>query len=136
MFTRLIRTVALAFVALGTPALAFVALGTPALALSGPTAQTVTFDTAFTERYDKAGADAGVLKLTFAPSGVVSGYYRNADAGDFVPVTGGVSGDRIHLDFYLRGAVHIEGTYDGKTISGSTVAGNQIYDFDAAPESK
>ena len=118
-------------------ALAFVALGAPALALSdAPAPQTITFDTAFTQRFDKTGAYAGILKLTIASDGIVSGYYRNADAGGFVPVTGGLRGDRIHLDFYLGGNVHIEGTYDGKTISGSTVADGRIYDFDAAPESR
>ena len=112
----------------------FVALAAPALAVTGDELSApTTFDTSFTPRYE-VGGYPGILKISIAPDGVVSGYYRNQDVGSFVPVTGGLDGDRIHLDFDFRGRAHIVGTYDGRIIAGGTLVDGRIYNFVASPQ--
>ncbi len=112
----------------------FFALASPALAVTDDAAlQQTSFATTFTERYE-VGSYTGVLKLTIGKDGVVSGFYRNQDAGRFETVTGGLDGDQIHLDFDFNGRVHIDGTYDGKSISGSTLVGGRVYYFVASPQ--
>lgn len=115
---------------LGALALATVS---PALAVTGDAAPDLaTYEATFTPRYE-AGSYLGVLKLAVSPDGIVSGYFRNTDVGRYVPVTGGVENGRIHLDFSWLGPTHIEGTYDGKVIAGSTLARGRVYYFSATP---
>ena len=110
------------------------ALAAPALAVPGDAAPQPTYATTFTPQY-QVGSYTGILKLTIAPDGVVSGVFRNQDVGLFTPVTGGLEGgDRIHLDFKWIGQVHVVGKFDGTKIVGSTYYGGQIYNFAATPE--
>ena len=74
-----------------------VALAAPAFAVPGDVAPQPTYATTFTPQY-RVGSYTGILKLTIAPDGIVSGVFRNQDVGLFTPVTGGLEGgDRIHL---------------------------------------
>lgn len=110
------------------------ALAAPALAVPGDVAPQPTYATTFTAEH-QVGSYTGILKLTIAPDGIVSGQFRNQDSGIFTPVTGGLEGgDRIHLDFKWIGPVHITGKFDGTKIVGSTFYNGQLYDFAATPE--
>ena len=127
MFTsRIVLAAAALSVAFAAPA--------PALAVPGDATPQPTYATTFTPQY-QVGSYTGILKLTIAPDGVVSGMFRNQDVGTFTPVTGGLEGgDRIHLDFKWIGQVHVVGKFDGTKIVGSTYYDGRIYDFAATPE--
>ncbi len=94
----------------------------------------LTFDTSFvTADHPTPGAYVGILKIRIDRDGTVSGIYRSADRGSFVDVTGGLEGDRIHLDIGDVRSIHIVGTYDKDEIDGGTWLEGRPYAFTATP---
>lgn len=110
-----------------------VATVSPALAVTGDASSAMeTYQASFTPQYE-VGSYLGIMKLEVSRDGIVSGYFRKIDSGPFVPVTGGVDNGRIHLDFTWIGPTHVDGTYDGKVIAGSTMVDGRVYYFAATP---
>jgi hypothetical protein len=115
-------------------ALLSLSIAGPALAVSGDgIAAGPGYATSFVPQYG-VGSYAGIMKLTISSDGIISGVYRNEDSGRFTPVTGGLVGDRVHLDFNWVGPTHVEGKYDGTTIHGSTYRDGHVYLFSAVPD--
>ncbi len=122
----LAAAIALSLSAVASPALAVTTHATyPAL---------VVYRTALVPQPYGAGEYAGVLNLTIAQNGIVSGYYRPEDVGQFTSVTGGLDGDHIWLDLGRDGLGHLEGTFSNGKIVASTFVGNQVYAFTATPQ--
>lgn len=100
-------------------------LGTPAATLavqsSGPVTQ--TYSTALTQTYGSPYPVTGSLQLIDDGNGILHGYYRPDDNGQFVPVTGGVDGSRIWIDFGSNARLKINGHLEGQKIVGSSVNG-------------
>jgi hypothetical protein len=101
----------------------------PALA-----AGTYYYDTYFTPEYYGAGSYEGVLRITVAPDGTISGIFRDVDAGGFRDVTGGESGGAVWLDLgnseFSMINLHAE---NGKLVGGIYTP-RQPYSFVAVPQ--
>jgi hypothetical protein len=54
--------------------------------------------TRIVEQAPSVGEFDGSLQLRITPEGIVSGYYRPTDNPRFIPVIGGVTGDRFWLE--------------------------------------
>ena len=108
----------------------------PALALT--TSTLITYHTQLTQvfPFDNPGAYLGTLRVAISPDGVASGFYLPLD-GTPVPVSGGVSGDRIWLnlgsEWQVNGTVR-EGRIVGTARSqdGTTM---DRFRFEASPQS-
>lgn len=101
-------------------------------------AKTVTYHTAYhqTNPTRTAGEVTGVMRLTFAPGGTVSGTYREEFAGGISTVAGGVTGTRIWFSFGRHGGHQFRGVIEsGGTITGtlSNWKGPYTYRFTAVP---
>jgi hypothetical protein len=123
--------------ALGVLTLGLVVARPSAAAASetGLAAGTYTFVTTLTPQFYGAGAYEGVLRLTVASDGGISGYFRNDDAGSVREVVGGVTGNRIWLD--LEGSpasAPINGTVENGKILGGLYDGHQPFEFVATPD--
>jgi hypothetical protein len=79
----------------------------------------VNYDTSIQPLFGFGGPWTGTLQLTFNPDGIISGYYRPADNQNFVTVTGGHNGKDIWLDIGQSGRLHVNGTLQNGTITGS-----------------
>jgi hypothetical protein len=61
-------------------------------------------ETRIVEAAPSVGEYDGSLQLHVSSQGIVSGFYRPDDNPRFVPVTGGVTGDRFWLDIGIFGS--------------------------------
>jgi hypothetical protein len=100
--------------------------------------KTVTYHTAYrqTQPLAAGGEVTGILRLTFAPGGTVSGTYRDEFRGGIHTVAGGVTGSNIWLSFGTRGAHQFRGViHNNGTITGtlSNWRGPRVYHFTAVP---
>jgi hypothetical protein len=77
---------------------------------------------------ETGGEYDGTLQLHVSRDGIVSGFYRPSD-GSFVPVEGGLDGEKLWLDFGWRGRVHITGTFDGRSLDGGAFFDRQPWTF-------
>jgi hypothetical protein len=116
MITNILRAgaVAAALAIVGTPAISSAAT---AYAPNKPVH--VNYDTSIQNLYGFDYPWSGTLQLTFNPDGIITGYYRPADNGDLVPVTGGRNGENIWLDIGRSGRLHVTGTLQNGTIAGA-----------------
>jgi hypothetical protein len=101
-------------------------------------AKTVTYHTAYrqTRPLPSGGEVTGVMRLTFAPDGSVSGTYREEFAGGTQTVAGGLTGSSIWLSFGARGRHQLQGVLEKNgTISGtlSNWRGPRVFQFTAVP---
>lgn len=69
-----------------------------------------------TELYGSPAPFSGTLDLKVNPGGIVSGYYFEADGAMYVPVVGGLTGDRIWLDIGRSGSMHVEGQVEPRGV--------------------
>lgn len=101
-------------------------------------AKTVSYHTAYSQTLPvkTAGQVTGVMRLTFASSGIVSGTYRDEFGGRILSVAGGLTGSSLWLSFGSHGGHQFRGTVnkDG-SISGtlSNWRGPRQYHFTAVP---
>lgn len=74
--------------------------------------RTVTYDTTYrqTTPVQTAGANVGVLTLTFYKSGIVSGNYRDEFNGTLQTVAGGYAGNKIWFSVGRNGQETFRGT--------------------------
>jgi hypothetical protein len=114
---------------------------TPARADSG-VARTLHFSTAMVPTLGDQAERDGDMIVTIAPDGSISGTYRGtapkSDSlyGKTVPVTGTLSGTRVHLEIGQNGELHVDGSLDQNGIVATGSVGNQqLYDFVGAPAS-
>ncbi len=89
------------------------------------------FKTTLVSVYHPAGVYEGTLSITFARDGTIFGFYRPVDSGQSKQVSGGLTGDHIHLD--IDGYLPIQGTYDDGTIVGYTFVDRDTDKFTATP---
>jgi hypothetical protein len=82
--------------------------------------------------YYGAGQYDGTLRIKVGADGVISGYFQS-DAGRFESLTGGITGDKIWLDFGLNGPVHVTGTVANGKITGYSWLEHQDFTFTASP---
>jgi hypothetical protein len=71
------------------------ALATPLAAGAAAAEQSYVLQTRIIEQSPSVGEFDGSLQLRITPDGIVSGYYRPDENMRFIPVTGGVTGDRF-----------------------------------------
>ena len=116
-----------------------------ALALAGALApanadpgspQTTHFSTTMVSHLGAGDPRTGDMTITIDGNGNITGTYRGtAPKNDSlydktVPVTGSLSGGRIHLEIGKGGELHVDGTLDQNGIVGTgSVGGQQLYDF-------
>jgi hypothetical protein len=94
-------------------------------------AGTYFYDTYFTPELFGAGSYEGVLRITVAADGTISGLFRDVDAGGFRTVTGGENGADLWLDLGGAGSSIIN--EHGKLVGG-VYGTRQPYSFVAAPQ--
>jgi hypothetical protein len=107
----------------------------PSASLAAPAANTapLLFATHFVaDSPAGAGGYDGTLKLLIEKDGIVNGTYRPNGSGPFVPVAGGLDGDRIWLDFG-NGWERITGRFRDGAIVGGTFRRGRLWDFSAKP---
>ncbi|MBD5633455.1 MAG: hypothetical protein IAI49_03150 [Candidatus Eremiobacteraeota bacterium] len=93
-------------------------------------AKTVTFDTSLVAvDHPSGGAYEGTLSITIGKSGTILGYYRPVDSGAFEQVSGGLDGDRIHLE--IGANPPIDGVYRNGKIVGYTFVNELTHRFTA-----
>lgn len=76
----------------------------------------------------------GSLHLTIDPDGIIRGWYHPADdMAAFIPVNGGLQGDRVWLDIGRQGNLHVSGTMKDREITGGGIdaQNNQMFSFEA-----
>jgi hypothetical protein len=123
-----------ALVAMLWTALAAVALSpaaaTPAVPVaSDGIASNVLFKTSLVSDTHPSGAYEGTLSLNFGRGGTILGYFHPVDSGQYLQVSGGLTGDRIYLD--IDGFPPIEGTYADGKIAGYTFIHEDTHRFTA-----
>ncbi len=91
----------LALAALATTML-LTPLAAPVGAKAAEAERAYQLQTRIVEQAPSVGEFDGSLQLRVSVEGVVSGYYRPDDNPRFVPVTGGVKGDRFWLEIGSR----------------------------------
>jgi hypothetical protein len=114
------------------------------LAANGPI--TIKYNTEFdSEQFDgRAGEYDGVLDVTFYPSGIIQGNYREIDSFPApVPITGGfdAKSGTVWLDLRPLGGAHVEGHFTNTGILGYAPLGrvnvadhfDNQYRFQAVP---
>jgi len=81
---------------------------------------------------------SGTLHLKITPDGIIQGTYRSDSirpdptSGKIITVTGGLSGNQIHLSFGMSGGLRVQGTLANGEIFGQAFGKrNTIYDFAA-----
>ena len=104
----------------------------PGIVSATPQTTTQNYATSLRPEY-QAGSLEGTLKLTTAPDGTISGYYRPADESRQVDVQGGSDGSSIWLNIGTMGQLHIDGKLQGTQIVGATLLNGRTYDFVATP---
>ena len=90
------------------------ALLTTAFAARADTAErSYQLQTRIVEQAPGVGEFDGALQLRVSTDGIVSGFYRPADAPRFIPVSGGVTGDRLWLEIgtFAAHPMHFNGTF-------------------------
>lgn len=99
--------------------------------------QTYQMETRLFDRYG-AGQYDGVMRLTVYPSGIVSGWYRDADNARLRTVTGGIERDgRIWLTVGGRRALHLNGTFrNGVLKATASIPGPHRYEFESTSSKK
>ncbi len=75
----------------------------------------------------------GTLQLR-GDHGYLTGYYRRYGDGPFVPVTGGVQGDRVWLD--IGRGFHLAGTERNGVIDAGGLVGTSDVTFHATPRTE
>lgn len=107
----------------------------PLSAVAAPEAGVVHYATSLTPLHDYAPY-TGSLDLTYASDGTIHGYYFTSDySAMYVPVVGGVIGDRIWLDIGTSDVLRIQGRVHDGVIDGGAVGQTESasYSFTAAP---
>ena len=131
---------------LKSPHIAILALTVLLIAALAPAAgaavdaRTLHFSTAMVAHLGGKPERDGAMTISIDAKGNITGTYRgSAPPSDpfynkDVPVSGTLSGDRIHLEIGPNGDVHVDGSLDenGIVATGS-IGGVQLYDFVAAP---
>jgi hypothetical protein len=92
----------------------------------------VTYATSLVDVDHPGGEYDGTLNVTIAEDGTIAGFYRPADTGRVIQVTGGLTGDKVFLNIGWSGAP-ITGTYDHGRIIGYTFNGHDTERFVATP---
>ncbi len=115
MKTQVLRALALSILVAG------VTVPASALAVTTTSTQAVheNFNTTISPLWGFGAPWSGTLQLTVTPDDIINGYYRPADTGAFVPVTGGRNGDEVWFDIGARGRTHVQGTLHNGTIVGT-----------------
>ena len=83
----------------------------------------------------------GKLELRYDSHGIVNGIYRGDSVrpdptyGKYIPVTGGLSGKNLTLNFGATGDFRIQATVqaNGELLGSGTSRNNKRYDFHAVP---
>lgn len=107
----------------------------PLSALAAPASGVVHYATSLTPLHENAPY-TGSLELTYAPDGTIHGYYFTSDySAMYVPVVGGVSGDRIWLDIGTGDVMRVQGRVRDGVIDGGVIGRTETasYTFTAAP---
>lgn len=110
----------------------------PLSALAAPGGGVVHYATSLTPLHENAPY-TGSLELTYAPDGTIHGYYFTSDySALYIPVVGGVNGDRIWLDIGASDIMRVQGRVHDGVIDGGVIgpADDQSFTFTAAPESE
>ena len=112
-------------------------LGAAAATVTTARPQTYQMETRLFDRYGVGEYD-GVMRLTVNPSGIVSGWYRDADNAHLRTVTGGVERDgRIWLSIGGRHALRLNGTFkDGVLKATAAIPGPHQYQFESTSSKK
>jgi hypothetical protein len=124
-----VNTTRFAALALGALLAAIPALGFAAQAVTN---KTVDYETAVKPIDSLAYPLTGTLQIRTSSDGIITGYYRPADNNDFIPVTGGVTGDHVWIDIGRNGAMRIQGQFKTGNIVGSATTPQGIMDFTAS----
>jgi hypothetical protein len=103
-------------------ALVAVLLGAPCAAGAAAAERSYQLQTRIVEKTPGVGEFDGSLQLRVSPAGIVSGYYRPDDNPRFVPVTGGISGDRfwIEIGTFAAHPLQFSGTFSGGKIDAAS----------------
>jgi hypothetical protein len=94
------------------------ALAAPLGAGAASVGRSYQIQTRIVEQSPGVGEFDGSLQLKISPAGIVTGYYRPADNPRFIPVSGGLTGDRFWLDIgsLSRNSRRFTGTFKNGTI--------------------
>ena len=87
----------------------------PNAALAAGGDRSYNLNTRIVEQAPSVGEYDGSLRLHVSADGIVSGFYRPDADARFIPVTGGLSGNRLWLEIgiFARRPVRFSGTFAG-----------------------
>jgi hypothetical protein len=112
---------------------AVAAVAAPAFASAAVTQaahNTVYYDATFQRVFGDPYPWQGTFQLQESSSGIINGYYRPYPDGNFIPVTGGRSGDSIWLTIGMNGRTQINGVLKDGKITGAAIDGRGVeYSF-------
>jgi hypothetical protein len=105
------------------------------------TSRTVNYRVAMRLQNSRAVPFTGKLELRYDSHGIVNGIYRGDSArpdpayGKYIPVSGGVSGKNLTLNFGATGDFRIQATVEtnGELIGSGISRNNKRYAFHAIP---
>ena len=118
------------------------AFATPAaFGATATTSRTVDYRVAMRLQNSRAVPFTGKLELRYDSHGIVNGIYRGDSArpdptyGKYIPVSGGLSGKKLTVNFGAQGDFRIQATLqaDGELIGTGLSRNNKRYDFHASP---
>jgi len=93
-------------------------LATPFIADAAAAERSYELQTRMVEQAPGVGEYDGALQLRVSPDGIVSGYYRPDANPRFIPVSGGIAGDRFWIELGNFGghSLRFSGTFKNGTI--------------------
>jgi hypothetical protein len=92
-------------------------------------ASNVLFKTSLVSDDHPSGATEGTLRLNFGSGGTILGTFHPVDSGQYLQVSGGLTGDRIVLN--IEGYPPIDGTYVHGKIVGYAFINEDTHRFTA-----
>jgi len=107
---------------------------TAAPAAPAATAQSTTLHANFNNNVGMMTAYSGTFTFSTSPTGAVTGTYvshSDSTRGKIIPVTGTVTGTKIHLNFAMGGGIQVDGSYSNGKMSGSASSKDFRYVFTA-----
>jgi hypothetical protein len=97
-------------------------------------AQSTTLHANFNNNIGMMTAYSGTFTFSTSPLGAITGTYvshSDSTRGKIIPVTGTLTGTKLHLNFAMGGGIQVDGSYKNGKMSGSASSKDFRYEFTA-----
>lgn len=111
----------------------------PAVAVTtspAPPPVTHKYAITMTALYRASGPLSGALTLRMYDNGIIQGTFSTPDGPQFIPVTGGITGNNVWLDIGMQGRIHVDARLqrNGRIVGSAIARDLTQYSFVAQPE--